>query len=617
MRFLIILIVLFSFTGGGFAETKPIDTAKNKQVTLAEEHRKGSAKIAINPISTVDDQVVQELKTENAVEDIQPEATEPIQIESVLTKGDSQKSGQKADETLQMLSSLVELQKNLKMQIATINARIEKSSSVSEQETLKEELKNLDKQLNETGIDFERLATGVDSSAFSNKTEAKFSWKEEVATLLEPSIKELKALTAKARQKSDLKDTINTYQEQAKTAKAAIAHLSGLIEEAKTPEIKNYLSELLPAWENMDKRVNGKLDLAQKELNKLEANDVSFIQSSSDSVRNFFRERGLYLLLAFGAFIVIFIAFRLFARFILTVLPGARKEQRPVHVRFTELFLQAFSIIFAISGFILVLYMAEDWFLLSATIIFALGLIWAVRQTLPKMWQQVRLMLNMGSVREGERIIYQSVPWRVESINLFCKLSNPTLKVQLRLPIETLIGQISRPYEEHEPWFPCEEGDWVAIEGKNNAKVVSLTHEMVEVVELGGRKIVYSTAEFMGLSPANLSTNFFVRVVFGLSYDLQKEITSTVLEKLNAYMQQKFEEAGFAQNCLSLSVDFLQAGASSLDVVIFANMKGDQAPIIGRIERSISRWCVECSNQNNWEIPFPQLSVHLPENTDE
>jgi len=52
-------------------------------------------------------------------------------------------------------------------------------------------------------------------------------------------------------------------------------------------------------------------------------------------------------------------------------------------------------------------------------------------------------------------------------------------------------------------------------------------------------------------------------------------------------------------------------------VVIFANMKGDQAPIIGRIERSISRWCVECSNQNNWEIPFPQLSVHLPENTDE
>nr|WP_320012913.1 hypothetical protein [uncultured Desulfobulbus sp.] len=614
MRFLIILIVLFSFTGGGLAENKPVDAVQIQEATLAPKHGNGSAKIAIKPISTRVEKTVSQVKSENVVKQTAAKTSEPIQIESVLTKG---VNGQNADETLQMLTALVELQKNLKAQIATINARIEKSSSISEQETLKEELKNLDKQLNETGIDFERLATGVDSSAFSNQAKTTFSWKEEVATLLEPSIKELKALTAKARQKSDLKDTINTYQEQAKTAKAAVEHLKKLIENTKSPEIKNYLGELLPAWENMDKRVNGKLELAQKELGKLELNDVSFFQSSSDSIRNFFRERGLYLLLAFGAFILIFIVFRLLARFILAILPGARKEQRPVHIRFVELFLQAFSIIFAVSGFILVLYMAEDWFLLSATIIFVLGLIWTVRQTLPKMWQQVRLMLNMGSVREGERIIYQNVPWRVETINLFCKLHNPTLKVQLRLPIETMIGQISRPYEENEPWFPCAVGDWVAIDGKSNAKVVSLTHELVEVVELGGRKIVYSTGEFMGLQPANLSTNFFVRVVFGLSYDLQQEITSTVLEKLNDYMQLKFEEAGFAQHCLSLSVDFLQAGASSLDVVIFANMKGDQAPIIGRIERSISRWCVECCNQNNWEIPFPQLTVHLPENTDE
>jgi small-conductance mechanosensitive channel len=202
----------------------------------------------------------------------------------------------------------------------------------------------------------------------------------------------------------------------------------------------------------------------------------------------------------------------------------------------------------------------------------------------------------------------------VESINVFCKLYNPAMGRYLRIPIENMIGLISRPFEHDEPWFPCQKGDWVAIEGKANAKVVSLSHEQVEVVELGGRKTVYQTADFLALSPANLSTNFFIRVPFGLSYDMQKEITTTVLEKLLAFIQKKFEENGFAEDCLSLSVDFLQAGASSLDVVVFANMIGDQAPAFNKLERAIARWCVDCCNENSWEIPFPQLTVHLPGN---
>jgi hypothetical protein len=277
-------------------------------------------------------------------------------------------------------------------------------------------------------------------------------------------------------------------------------------------------------------------------------------------------------------------------------------------------FFQFFSIIAAVAGIVTVLYLAEDWFLLSAAIILMLGLVWAVRQTLPKMWQQVRLMLNMGSIREGERVLYGNVPWKVESINVFCKLHNPAMGRYLRIPIENMVGLVSRPFEPDEPWFPCQKGDWVAIAGKPLAKVVSLSHELVEVVELGGRKTVYQTSDFLGMSPANLSTNFFIRVVFGLSYDLQKEITTTVLTKLQGFIQKKFEEHGFAKDCLSLSVDFLQAGPSSLDVVVFANMKGDQAPAFSRIERAISRWCVECCNQNNWEIPFPQMTLHLPGN---
>ena len=579
-------------------------TANEPSKSENETKQNRKVKVAVKVQSTVPDK---EAKSSPVDE------TETIKIESVLTKKlDDQNQAPKAGDTLQMLSSLVELQKTLKQQIAIVSKKLKNSRSTSEKLALQEELNNLDKQLNETSVDFERLATGVDSAVFSNQEAAKFSWKDELATLLEPSIKELKQLTARARVKTELKDIITSYQKQSATAEAAVDHISQLMKEANSPQIKTYLGELLPAWQNMAKRIEGKLNLAQQELAKLEANDVSFVQSSSNSIRNFFRERGWYLLMAFAAFIGILIAFRLLARLLSSILPGARKEQRPVHVRFIEIFLQISSVISALCGFILVLYIGEDWFLLSGTIIFVFGLAWTVRQALPKMWQQVRLMLNMGSIREGERVIYQDVPFRVDSINVFCKLHNPALGVHLRIPIESMIGLISRPYDPKEPWFPCQVGDWVAIDGKPNAKVVSLSHELVEVVELGGRKIVYTTANFLGASPANLSTNFFIRVAFGLSYALQNEITTTVLEKLEAYIQQKFEDNGLAEGCLSLSVDFLQAGASSLDVVIFANMEGEHAPSIGKIERSISRWCVECCNQNNWEIPFPQLTVHLP-----
>jgi small-conductance mechanosensitive channel len=549
------------------------------------------------------------LQSMTATEEPEPQIT----IESVMAqKVARQEEGEKASDSLDILASLVELQKNIKQQIAVISKKLKASTSDAEKQSLQDELTKLDKQLSETGADFERIATGVEPAVFAEQQPVTFSWKDEVATLLEPTIKELKQLTARARLKSELKETIADHGKQRAAAQQAVAHLNRLMDDAKDPKIKAYLGELLPAWQNVEKRISSKLDLAQRELAKLEDKDVSLLQSSSNSVREFFRDRGLYLLIAFAAFVVILLAFRLAARLLFFVLPGAKKEQRPIHVRILDIFFQVFSVFFAICGLIFVLYTAEDWFLLSATIVLFFGLAWTVRQTLPKMWQQVRLVLNMGSIREGERVIYEGVPWRVESLNVFCKLYNPAMAMYLRIPIENMLGLVSRPYHNDEPWFPCKRGDWIAIDGKPFAKVVSLSHEQVEVVELGGRRTVYQTGDFLGMSPANLSRNFSLRVVFGLSYDLQAEITTTVLETMKTFLQQKLEENGYAEDCLSLTVDFLQAGASSLDVAVLADFKGDQAPAYRRIERALGKWCVDCCNANNWEIPFPQMTVHLP-----
>jgi hypothetical protein len=89
-------------------------------------------------------------------------------------------------------------------------------------------------------------------------------------------------------------------------------------------------------------------------------------------------------------------------------------------------------------------------------------------------------MLNIGSVREGERLLLEGVPWKVENIHVFCSLFNPTLGMHLRLPIEQIVGMVSRPYAPEEPWFPCKKGDWVVVENTLSATHLSLAGKRQE-----------------------------------------------------------------------------------------------------------------------------------------
>jgi hypothetical protein len=122
--------------------------------------------------------------------------------------------------------------------------------------------------------------------------------------------------------------------------------------------------------------------------------------------------------------------------------------------------------------------------------------------------------------------------------------------------------------------------------------------------------VTYTTEAFLEACPANLSRNFRIRVPFGLSYGLQSEVTSTIPHVLKDYLELRIAEEGYDSSCLNLQVEFFQANSSSLDLIILADFDGRVADIYKRLERAIQRWCVDCCTKNNWEIPFPQLTVH-------
>ena len=516
------------------------------------------------------------------------------------------------EETLAMLNSLVELQNNLKKQLDLTREKIKTTPSAAEKERLEGELSRLDRQLSDSSHDFERIATGVEVSLFAEKKPETFSWKDELTTLVEPAIKEIKRLTVRIRQKTILKDTISDLANIQPVASNAVQQLDRLYKVTKDPDIKKQIKELLPEWQNIENRVRNKLELAELELNQMQDKDVNLVQSSSDSIRNFFRVRGLYLIMSLIAFGCVILIGRLLHRVVFRYLLGISLEKRPFHIRLLDLSLRVFIVFAAIFGLFFVLYLAEDWFLLSMAIIFFLGLFWTVRQAVPRLWHQGRLMLNVGSVREGERLQLYDVPWKVETIHVFCSLFNPVLGLRLRVPIENIVGMVSRSYSPEEPWFPCKKGDWVVVGDRPRTRVVSLSHEQVETVERGGKRYLFKTSDFLLQQPVNLSRNFRLRVVFGVSYDLQTQVTTTIPSLLKTFIEQKLTEEGYADNCMNLLVEFKEAGVSSLDLAVLADFKGDVADIYSRLERSIQRWCVDAATHYNWEIPFPQLTFHWP-----
>ncbi len=522
---------------------------------------------------------------------------------------------EQTDGDVKMLTSLLELQQNTKEQILLTKKKLQQSKSESEKIALQEEIAQLDRQLSESTNDFERIATGVESALFVEKKPETFSWKKELGSLVEPAIKALKRFTIRARQKSDLKDKIAELRLLETTAQKAMVHLQDVHEITADKQVRKEIKVLQPEWINISKRLTNKLELAERELSQLELQDVSLFQSSSDSLRTFFKNRGLYLFVAVCVFIAILLGCRLMYRAIVTLSFRWRKQetQRSFKTRVLHIIFQVLSVTFAITGLFFVLYLAEDWFLLSITIIFFVGLAWTVRQGIPKLWQQGRLMLNIGAVREGERILLYGVPWKVASINVFCKLVNPSLGTELRLPIENLIGLVSRPFAQEEPWFPCKKGDWVVVGSQTRARVVSLSHEQVEVVERGGRRVTYPTEAFLQACPANLSLNFRIRVPFGVSYGLQENATSNIPVILKDYLETKMSDEGYQSSCLNLQVEFYQANSSSLDLIVLADFEGKVADIYKRIERALQKWCVDCCTINNWEIPFPQLTLHRSE----
>jgi len=480
----------------------------------------------------------------------------------------------------------------------------------------REELLN---QLDGLNGNFESIATQLQAGDFLLGEEEKSDWLKELEALTLPLLEALSDLTKKPRKIDQLKkrvaalgDKLNKFESGTQNINSLASQIDPKVD-GKGVELKKYRSHLNALRDKYNPDlVRLRLNEARRAL-EIELQDTEPLwDTATHAIRDFFKNRGFNLLIAFMIFAGLWYVFSKFRMLIL-----GERSLINVPSWMKKVLATAYSIlvlIFCVISSLVALYLLNDWLLLSVVVLVLVAIVWASRQFIPKLFQEVRLALNLGTVKENERLIWKGVPWHVESIGLQAILVNDRLEGDfIQLPVGQLVGQHSRPVIDNEPWFPTQCGDWVFLDDGTYGKVEHQTMEQV-VLRLKGETLkYYSTPEFLAKTPMNISQGFRYDIDFGLDYSLQSricdEIPKLFEDGLRKHLQNHFQEG--SPDFTHVEISFNDAGTSSLNLKIILHADGRCAEQHEEMQREVQTTLVRICNENQLTIPFTQLTVNL------
>ncbi|MGF1644692.1 MAG: hypothetical protein ACFCUJ_13710 [Thiotrichales bacterium] len=497
---------------------------------------------------------------------------------------------------------------------AELARRIKSAGVGADVTALEEDLRRVGRRENDLRIAFEELATGgVTVGALDEAAQAKpFDWKAELEDVVRPLLEELKRMTERPRTIERLRSERESLSDRSERADRVIARITNAIEAAEKPEVKDALKGVLKSWQSHSADAQGSLQRAEAQLQRLLAPEDEVGGGFAEALREFFAGRGLNIALALTAFAATYLAFVGIAALYNRFQSRRAAPHRGRFARAGSMLLRLLSLVLSLLAAMMVLSIRGDWLILGLLILFLFGFVLALRNSLPRYVEEMRILLNMGGVREGERVIYNGIPWRIKSLNVFSTLHNPLLRGgTIRVPIKEMAALQSRQFVKEEPWFPTREGDFVMLDGDVFGRVQLQTPDMVQLKVVGSTK-TWAVADYLAQNPRNLSIEgFAVPITFGLDYGLQADILTTVLSRLRAHIESRLADQVFQGELKELIVEFNEAASSSLNILIIGVFDGAAAEHYWSIRRFLQRCAVEASNLHGWVIPFNQLTVHV------
>jgi len=496
--------------------------------------------------------------------------------------------------------------------LAGLRKKLNTAKDDAERERIRKDLDLLESNIDSLQLAWEMWATGgVDLQLFSPKQEEKFDWRQEIQSVFEPIVVEMRRLTERPRKVERLRSQQAFIQQRLAAADAALKNIDDYKRSAPSADLQGAFGDLESRWRKRHDEIKNQLGLVNLQLEELQSPNQPAEERASKALKELLTGRFLNLLLAALAASLIYGLMRTVSRFYIRLM-AKRGRRRPFLARVAHLSFLLVSGVLALLAGMAVLYVRDDWILLGLLIIVLIGVALTLQRTLPAYIKEAKVLLNIGPAREGERVIYNGLPWKLQSLNMYSTLLNPELRGGKQLlPLSELVTMISRPYDKDEPWFPSREGDFVVLNDQTYGRVMLQTPEVVQLRVVGAIR-TYPVGAFLDSHPQNLSLNGFAIIMkFGVDYQYQAHVTADIKEKFADYLDTHLKDSDFGRYLKDFFVEFDEAAASSLNFFVWAAFSGEAAESYGRIRRLLQRLAVDACNAHDWVIPFNQVTVHL------
>ncbi len=516
------------------------------------------------------------------------------------------------DEAQQTVRRLLAIRQALEMRRASIIELLERleTADEAEQPDIRQQIAEHRDVVRNLTNSFENIAA---SGAVLRDTETDgdepLDWNQELSQIVRPLITSLKDATEKPRRIAELRAAIDIFERQLEVARRATESVDRLGQQTLPPEVAEGLEAVAVSWSARRQSIERSLADARIELRSLEAQDAGIFRAIGNAFRDFLLGSGLTLMLALVLGLVVWFVMSRLQRL---VRRWRRSVDQASYAAKLRVLLYSYNLLTVVLVTVVVLsvfYARGDFLLLSLAILGLAMALLGIWRFLPGYVEEARLLLNLGAAREGERLTYNGLPFRLASLNLYSELRNPELEGVIRLPLSALSGLTSRPAGS-EPWFPSRPGEYLLLPDGNFAQVLQQTVEQVQL-KVFGSTVIMPSADFLQAGARNLSRDGFgIAVTFGIDYEHQAIALEQVPEQFRTGLEQAFADAGFGEDLKDLVVDFKEAAASSLDYLVYATFDGNSAASYFKLGRLVQQTCVDICNREGWGIPFTQVTLH-------
>lgn len=458
---------------------------------------------------------------------------------------------------------------------------------------------------------FRDVVGGSEAAEYDGEPTEGAGIQEQISELVQPVLSEIREATSEPRELDKLRKALDKWEERKRKTDIVLGRIDDLISKTTDRVLISELKSTKGLWAGRQAEATSQIAVISVQIDERTRDRRSLWETLSTGFSAFFKSRGMNLLIAILAAVAGFFATRKIYSWLRRISPVHKKDSNNFTGRISDVLAMALAILVSLAAIIIVFYVRGDWLLLTLVVIFLIGVAWAGKTAVPPYLDQIRMILNLGSVREGERVIYNGLPWKVSALGFFTTFTNPNLQGGLlRIPIRDVMGMISRPIGNREVWFPSEADDWVILSDGTYGKTITQTPDQVVVLQLGGSMKTYPTTDFLELAPENLSHGFRLTVTFGIDYRHQAECTTVVPDMFRDAITAGLLKTYGRDAIRSIKAEFAAAASSSLDYAILADFDGSVAHRHNALQRQIQGICVDVCNEHGWGIPFTQITVH-------